>query len=26
LAPTIDIDIIWPLKGIDVINPWGILF
>ncbi len=26
LAPTINIEVIWPFKGIDVINPWGILF
>jgi cytochrome c oxidase subunit 3 len=26
LAPTVDIGAIWPPKGIDVLNPWGIPF
>jgi cytochrome c oxidase subunit 3 len=26
LAPTIEIRAIWPPKGIDVLNPWGIPF
>jgi heme/copper-type cytochrome/quinol oxidase subunit 3 len=26
LAPTVEIGAIWPPKGIDVLNPWGIPF
>jgi cytochrome c oxidase subunit 3 len=26
LAPTVEIGTIWPPKGIDVLNPWGIPF
>jgi hypothetical protein len=26
LAPIVEIEIIWPPKGIDVLNPWGIPF